>query len=153
MVLNLSQMFHVCSHLANGLAQRFSFLCPNGECENTRYLISQQHSSYSHTNLSLHITFRITLLPGTMFHQQLKICHWWFFVDCDSSEMFYEMAPVDEEEEQNAASRGAMSLPSLPQSSFDFTRGQSLRRKQRRRRIPRRPQKYNRKKKIWKMEH
>ena len=27
------QMFHVCSHLANGLAQRFSFLCPNGECE------------------------------------------------------------------------------------------------------------------------
>merc|ERR1712130_422565 len=45
------QMFHVCSHLANGLAQRFSFLCPN----------------------------------GTMFHQQLKICHWWFFVDCDSS--------------------------------------------------------------------
>ena len=25
------QMFHVCSHLANGLAQRFSFLCPNGK--------------------------------------------------------------------------------------------------------------------------
>ena len=128
-------MFHVCSHLANGLAQRFSFLCPNGECV----------SSIPYNNLSLQVTF--TLLPGTMFHQQLKICHWWFFVDCDSSEMFYEMAPMDDEEEQDAASRGAMSM-SLPQSNFDFTRGQSLRRKQRRRRIPRRPQKYNRKKRF-----
>ena len=25
------QMFHICSHLENGVAQRFSFLCPNGK--------------------------------------------------------------------------------------------------------------------------
>ena len=83
------------------------------------------------------------LFQGTMFHQKLKICHWWFFVDCDSSEMFYKMAPIDTEEED--------AMPqdmSLPQSSFDFTRGQSLRRRQRRRRVPRRPQNYNRKKRF-----
>ena len=28
---------------------------------------------------------------GTMFHQQLKICHWWFYVDCESSEQFYNL--------------------------------------------------------------
>ena len=28
-----------------------------------------------------------------MFHQQLKICHWWFYVDCDSSEQFYNLDP------------------------------------------------------------
>ena len=30
---------------------------------------------------------------GTMFHQQLKICHWWFYVDCESSEQFYNLDP------------------------------------------------------------
>ena len=29
-----------------------------------------------------------------MFHQQLKTCHWWFFVDCASSEQFYKLAPA-----------------------------------------------------------
>ena len=28
-----------------------------------------------------------------MFHQQLKICHWWFYVDCESSEQFYNLDP------------------------------------------------------------
>ena len=68
-------------------------------------------------------------------------------MDCDSSEMFYEMAPKDDAEEQDAVSRRAVSM-SLPQSNSQFTRGQSLRRKQRRRRIPRRPKKYNRKKRF-----
>ena len=31
---------------------------------------------------------------GTMFHQQLKICHWWFYVDCESSEQFYNLDPA-----------------------------------------------------------
>ena len=80
-----------------------------------------------------------------MFHQQLKICHWWFFVDCDSSEMFYEMDPMFDQEEEDAMSRRDMSLP---KSNFDFTRGQSLRRKERRRRLPRKHQNYNRKKRF-----
>ena len=29
-----------------------------------------------------------------MFHQELKICHWWFFVDCASSVDLYKMAPA-----------------------------------------------------------
>ena len=33
------------------------------------------------------------LSPGTMFHQQLKICHWWFYVDCESSEQYYNLDP------------------------------------------------------------
>ena len=86
------------------------------------------------------------LFLGTMFHQQLKICHWWFFVDCESSEMFYKMAPIDKEEEDEMSKD-----MSLPKSSFDFTRGQSLRRRQRRRRVPRRPQNYNRKKRFGRM--
>ena len=53
------------------------------------------------------------------------------------------MAPLDKEEEDEL-SRDM----SLPKSSFDFTRGQSLRRRQRRRRVPKRPQKYNRKKRF-----
>ena len=81
-----------------------------------------------------------------MFHQQLKICHWWFFVDCDSTEMFYKMAPLDKEVEDEM-SRDM----SLPKSSFDFTRGQSLRRRQRRRRVPKIPQNYNRKKRFGRM--
>ena len=81
-----------------------------------------------------------------MFHQQLKICHWWFFVDCDSTEMFYKMAPLDKEVEDEM-SRDM----SLPKSSFDFTRGQSLRRRQRRRRGPKIPQHYNRKKRFGRM--
>ena len=28
-----------------------------------------------------------------MFHQELKICHWWFYVDCESSIELYKMAP------------------------------------------------------------
>ena len=32
-----------------------------------------------------------------MFHQQLKICHWWFFVDCESSGQFYNLAPRESE--------------------------------------------------------
>ena len=35
----------------------------------------------------------ITFSLGTMFHQQLKICHWWFYVDCESSAQFYKVNP------------------------------------------------------------
>ena len=30
-----------------------------------------------------------------MFHQELKICHWWFYVDCESSIELYKMAPTN----------------------------------------------------------
>ena len=26
-----------------------------------------------------------------MFNQQLKTCHWWFFVDCETSELYYNL--------------------------------------------------------------
>ena len=58
--------------------------------------------------------------------------------------MFYKMAPTDDNE-VDAMSRRDMSLP---KSSFDFPRGQSLRRNQRRRRVPRRLQNYNRRKRF-----
>ena len=40
-----------------------------------------------------------------MFHQQLKICHWWFYVDCEASEQFYNLNPDILGERQNQNSR------------------------------------------------
>ena len=74
------QVFHVCTALSEGLAQRFSFLCPNGN-------LTLRYISLKPPHLV------ISSAPGTMFHQQLKICHWWFYVDCESSEQFYNLDP------------------------------------------------------------
>ena len=75
------QVFHVCTALSEGLAQRFSFLCPNGNLT-LDYLLSPLSIISAHHSAL-----------GTMFHQQLKICHWWFYVDCGSSQQFYNLDP------------------------------------------------------------
>ena len=54
------KMFHVCSQLANGLAQRFSFLCPNGE----QSIIHTDTSDVTAIKLKSRIRSISTLLTG-----------------------------------------------------------------------------------------
>ena len=58
-------------------------------------------------------------------------------MDCDSSKMFYKMAPASKEE--GGVSMRARRDFRLPQSRDDINMGQALRRTKRRR-VPRRPQ-------------
>ena len=81
------QVYHTCSAGENLNNIQFSRLCPNGKSE-----AAELWRFYVKKNI------------GTIFDQRGQTCRWWYLVDCQQSEIWYNFVEEEFEEDTNGRS-------------------------------------------------
>ena len=81
------QVYHTCSAGENLNNIQFSRLCPNGKSEAAELR-----------------SFYVKKIIGTIFDQRGQTCRWWYLVDCQQSEIWYNFVEEEFEEDTNGRS-------------------------------------------------